>query len=434
MTLQGQALSGLHRRAMTWPQILAVALCVAVNMVDGFDIMSSGFTGPGIAKDFALDPVRLGLVLSIAPGGMVLGAIGLSPLADLWGRRRMIPLYLLLVALAMAVAGLAPSLGALLVGRLLTGVGVGATMAAINTVAAEQANDKWRDLCVTLQATGFPVGGTVGALALFVFPTMGWRAIFLLGASLSILLTGAVLAWMPESLDFLLDRRPSGALERVNAALRQVGMDALASLPASAPKAGVGAGLRRDWSGRGLSTTLICLSFFSLMFTFYFLTSWTPKLLSDYGLSARGAVSGAVLINLGGVVGDLVFAALTLRWPARRLGPPFMIACFASAAAFAVAPLTLSTLMPIAFAMGFLLYGSIACLYAMTPSLFPTAIRTTGTGLALGLGRIGATVGPLVGGVLIAAGWIRPAYLLAMATPLILCALVTAAIARRAVS
>ncbi|HEX4709833.1 MFS transporter [Phenylobacterium sp.] len=409
---------------MALRQVLAVALCIAINVIDGFDILCASFTGPAIAHDWALDPTRLGLVFSAAPLGMVAGALLLAPLADRWGRRRMMPFYLLLVTVGMMGAALAPDLRMLLIARVSTGLGVAAAMAAANTVVAEQANNRWRDLCLSLQAGGFPLGATAGAMGYFLLAGLGWRFMYVLGAGVSAVFILGILAWMPESVAFLCRRRPTGALEQVNRILTDVELRDRAPRPHGARMPAFG--------DLGFGTALICLAFFSLMFTFYFLTSWTPKLLTDYGLSAQMGVSGAVLMNLGGVAGDLVFAGLAGRWAAGRLGPLFMTACFVTAIGFAFLSGTLSALLPMTFLLGFLLFGSMACLYALVPSIFPAEIRTTGTGVAIGMGRIGATLGPYLGGVLIASAWTRPAYLLALSAPLLVCAAAALALQKRA--
>ena len=127
-------------------------------------------------------------------------------------------------------------------------------------------------------------------------------------------------------------------------------------------------------------------------------------------------------MNLGGVMGDLVFAGLTIRWSACRLGPAFMVACFVTVLVFAILPAGPQSLMLISLTVGFLLFGSMASIYAIVPIIYPVTRRTSGTGLTLGLGRIGAAAGPYVGGLLIAMGWHRTTYLLIMSVPLLLCA------------
>jgi MFS family permease len=420
-TVLTNPIQALRSRPMSLLQVIAIAICIAINMVDGFDIMIASFTAAGISREWGLKPTDLGLLFSAAPFGMIIGAVALSPLSDILGRRRTIPLFMALVTVGMLASAFAPDLAILITARVVTGVGVSATMAAINTVTAEQANDRRRDLAVCLQATGFPLGGTLGALGLLVMPELGWRAVFLAGAVLSMVLIMLVLALLPESFGFLISRKPKGALERLNRQLVGMGANALDRLPQPpTPRAGQTA--QHPWTGLAWPATLICLGYFMLMFTFYFLTSWTPKLLTDYGMTAKVGLSGAILINLGGVVGDLIFSGLTLKWPARRMGPLFMGAAFVVAVAFAFVPLTLKALLPTAFLMGFLLYGSMASLYAAVPGVFPAAVRASGTGLALGIGRIGATVGPYVGGLVVAAAWSRPAYLTAMSAPMLVCA------------
>lgn len=420
----------LRHRPMSRAQVRAVALCVVINMADGFDILASGFTGPGVSRDWALGPKALGLYFSASLAGMVLGALALSPAADLWGRRRTVLACLLLVAAGALGSAAAPGLAMLVAARVVTGIGVAAAMATINTVVAEQANDRRRDLAVCLQALGFPLGGVLGALGVYLIAGLSWRWVFVLGAGLALALVGAVAAWLPESFDFLASRRPPRALERANRLLARLELPPIEALPAPAAGWRPQAGARPGAGGARAGAMLICSAFFLLMFTFYFLTNWTPKLLTTYGLSLRLGVSGAVFMNLGGVLGDLAFAGLTLRWRALRLGPLFMLACLATAVGFAFVPTTLGALMPVAFLLGFLLFGSMASLYAIVPAVFPAGVRTAGTGLALGLGRIGAVAGPYAGGLLIAAGWTRPAYLAAMAAPLAFAAAMTVALSR----
>lgn len=420
----------LRTRPMRGVQILAVALCIAATMVDGFDILAASFTAPAIARDWSLDPVRVGVLLSAGLAGMVGGALFLAPLADVFGRRRVILVCLMVAALGLFASSLAPDLAFLTGSRLVTGAGIAAVMAAANTVVAENANDRRRDLAIVLQATGFPLGGALGGIGVLMAPGVDWRFVFGVGGAITLGLTVLLAIGLPESLDFLIGRRPANALARANRLLTRLGLPALGVLP-ERPERRPGEARLRGRDG-WVSTLLICSSFFLLMFSFYFLTSWTPKLLTDYGLSRQVGVSGSMFMNLGGVSGDLLFAVLVVAVPARRLGPVFLIGAFAAAAAFAFVPLTLGALMPTAFAIGALLYGAMASLYAVTPALFGASVRNTGTGVALGLGRIGAAAGPYVGGLLIAARWTRPQYLLVMSAPLIGCAVLALILAPRA--
>jgi benzoate transport len=416
------SLALLRTRPMAAAQTGAIALCIVINMMDGFEIFVPSFSAPQIAKQWLLSPSQLGTLFSSGLIGMIAGALAIAPLADWWGRRRMVMLCLVLITIGMLLSAATSDLWQLITTRLLAGIGVGAMLAVNNTIVAEYASDRWRDLAVSLQAAGVPIGATLGGLSAYLINDAGWRWVFIVGGLCSALLTGAVAAWLPESFDFLLERRPRGALKRVNALLHRLNMQAVDALPPQPVRRANRGRATSDSSGSGANTLLICASCFLLMFTFYFLTSWMPKLLTDYGVSIKTGISGATFMNLGGVIGDLVFAALAIRWSARRLGPVFMAACFLTILIFAILPTRPESLTLISLALGFLLFGSMASIYAIVPTIYPAIRRTSGTGLTLGLGRIGAAAGPYVGGLLIAMGWQRTTYLLIMAVPLLLSA------------
>lgn len=329
---------------MSTAQVLAVALCTAINAVDGFDILAVAFTAPGIAREWAARPTELGLLFSSGLAGMTVGALALSPIADYWGRRRTVLLSLVMITAGMLGSAAAANVELLMAARALTGVGVGAMMPTINTVVAELSNDRRRDLAVCLQGAGFPLGGAIGGVGVYLLADVSWRWVFVAGGAFSLLLIVPVILWMPESMDFLIARQPRRALEKLNALLERIGLAQLHALPEVSIQSSEAASIAVRQSDLRLNTVFICSSFFLLMFTFYFLTNWTPKLLTDYGLSTRVGISGAVLMNVGGFTGDLVFSALMLRWPAARMGPIFMMLCFVTSVVFAFVPMRIEVL------------------------------------------------------------------------------------------
>jgi MFS family permease len=421
--------SMLLNNPMSAAQWLAVAACVLLNMLDGFDILAAAFAAPLVSREWHLAAGQIGLFLSAGLAGMTLGALVLAPMADRLGRRRTVLVALTLMTGGLVGSGTAQGLPFLLVSRLCTGLGVGTMLPTINTIAAEVSNARHKDLAVCLQGAGFPAGGTLGGFAGYWILGLGWRLLFLGAAGATLLLLPAILLCLPESIEFLAERRPRNVVTRLNKVLRRYRLPSVRRLgdPAAAAPTGRLPWDRSSFEARSL---MMCASFFLMMFSFYFLTSWTPELLTSYGLSARVGISGGILVNAGGVVGDLVFAALSLRWPAERLGPPFMALCFVATILIATVPLRLPLLVPLAIGLGFLLFGSILSLYATAAKLYPVAGRTTGTGLALGLGRIGATLGPWAGGLVIAMQWDRLSYLLLMASPLLFCAALLVVLAR----
>jgi benzoate transport len=406
-------------------QILAVALCVCISMIDGFDVLTVAFTGPSIAADWSLSATQLGLVFSAGLAGMVLGSMLIAPLADNLGRRPVVLLCLLIMTLGMAASAWAQDLTQLLVLRVFTGLGMGGVLAGINTVVAEYASDRRRELAISFMAIGYPIGAMLGGLAsAWIIGHYGWHAVFLFGAAASALMLPLVLLGMPESVDFLLSRRPASALQRLNALRRRLGLAALARLPeaparAGAPKLALLEILR---PGMARATVQICLAYFLLMVSFYFLANWTPKVLVSMGLSVQQGISGSVLMNLGGIAGGLLLGLLAPRLGLIRLTAALMLLCFVCVAGFGLSPARLSGLLVLAMVIGFFMFGSMIGLYALAPAVFPPAVRATGTGLALGVGRLGATVGPALAGLLIAAEWSRAAYFCALGLPLLLAA------------
>jgi predicted MFS family arabinose efflux permease len=235
------------------------------------------------------------------------------------------------------------------------------------------------------------------------------------------LMIPVVIRSLPESLDFLLARRPKDALGRLNHLLRRMRRPELSELPSlRVEEHGDRNPVRRLFSGANTrSTLLIWAAFFLLMFGFYFITSWTPKLLVAAGLSTRQGITGGVLLNLGGIVGGTLFGALARHLPLRLLGGLCLGLTAVMTWLFGLFASDLGAAFPIAFAIGVFLFGSMVGLYAVTPLLYPAAIRTTGMGWAIGIGRLGAILAPLTAGLLVDAGWATAHLYYAFAVPFV---------------
>lgn len=403
-------------------QIVAVVICMAINMLDGFDVLAIAFTGPLIAKQWHIAATELGLLFSAGLAGMTLGSLFLSPLADLFGRRKLVLLGLLIITTGMILSGMARGLNELMLLRLYTGLGIGALLSSINTIVTEYASYKRKDLAVSFMSVGYPVGTTLGGIiAVFLIAAFGWRSVFFFGGALSALLIPIVLIRLPESLDFLLTRQPRNALPRINTLLRRMGRDEVWQLPDPRrlhdnEAVDVLAVFDRAFVTR---TLLICGAYFLTMVPFYFVLNWTPKVLVDEGLSLSTGISGSVLMSASGVIGGMLFGVLTGRLGLRRLTSYAMVMLLLSIVAFGYAGNHLIAELLLAATIGFFLIGSICGLFAVVAAMYPPRVRNTGTGLAIGIGRIGAVLGPYLGGVLIASGWSRPAYCLALASTLL---------------
>ncbi|WP_432262300.1 MFS transporter [Cupriavidus sp. TMH.W2] len=417
----------IHDRDMSWFQIAAVAICVAINMLDGFDVLALALTAPSIARDWGLKPTELGVLFSASLAGMAIGSLTIAPIADRAGRRPTVLACLVLLSVGMIASAFAANVTQLGLLRFVTGLGIGGVLPSINTLVAEYSSSRRRDLNISMMTVGYSVGATIGGLAsVYLVTHHGWRSVFLTGGMLSILMFPAAMALLPESLGFLVARRPDGALDAVNRILFRLGHAPLEALPeprtgpARPSFAALFAGAQRR------STVLASAAFLLVMLTFYFLLSWTPKMLVDMGMTVESGISGSVVMNLSGVVGGIALGWATARYGLRRMAIAYLGLCFASVVVFTLIPATTANLIAMAALIGFFMNGAVVCLYALAPRVFPPQVRTTGTGLALGFGRLGGTLGPYLAGVLIAAGWSRTAYSAALAAPMLLAAVLFA--------
>src|SRR5215468_2430013 len=228
----------IARSPMSTLQLLVIAITVALNALDGFDVASISFASPGIAKEWGIDRGALGIVLSMEVIGMAIGSMFLGGLADKIGRRRTVLACTTFMALGMFMVPTTRGLVELSIWRVFTGLGIGGMIATVNAVAAEFSNTKRRDLSVSLMSIGYPIGAVVGGiLAQRLLAIYDWRSVFYLGAITTTILIPVVFIFVPESVQWLTQTRPAGALDRVNKTLRRMGHSVAAVLPAPAPGA-----------------------------------------------------------------------------------------------------------------------------------------------------------------------------------------------------
>jgi benzoate transport len=424
----------LDQGPMTPFQWLAVAICVMLVMLDGFDVLVMAFTASSISAEWQLNGAALGFLFSAGLVGMALGSLFLAPLADRWGRQTVILLCLVIVTAGMGLSALSRNSTELGLLRAFTGVGIGGMLASVGVITSEFASDKWRSTAIGLQATGYPIGATIGGtIAAVLLEQHGWRSVFVFGSLATALMIPMVLWRLPESLDFLMTRQPAGALPKVNGLLRRMQQPALDQLPARAAAAKASGGSISALFGPGLrsSTLWLWAGFFLLMFSFYFALSWTPKLLVSAGLSARQGVTGGVLLNLGGIVGGSVFGLLAARVALRPLTASALCLTALAVAAFGLCTHDLGLAFAAAGAIGAFIFASMAGLYAFAPAVYPAAVRTTGLGWAIGIGRLGAVLGPMVAGMLLDSGWPAPHLYYVYALPLLAAAASVMALGRQ---
>ena len=414
----------INERPMSFFQIGVIGLCVMINMLDGFDVMVMPFAAASVSEEWQLSQVFLGLLLTSALVGMAIGSLVLAPFGDVWGRRKLMLLCLCIVTLGMLLSSQVDSSSQLMIFRFLTGLGIGGMLATLNTLVSEFSNNARRGLSISILQSAFPLGAIVGGvISVYLISEYGWRSLFLFGALASMIMIPLVYWKMPESLDFLLSKESDDVLLDVNRLRQKMGLGEIDSYEMVGQKKRSG-GLKvilnkPFWQ----STYLIWLSFFCLMFAFYYVVSWTSKLLVDAGLTTAQGISANIYVMTGGIVGSVVLGLLTRRYDVTRLTSLYLLLCVVSMSVFGMASLGLVSLMICASVMGFFLVGAMIGLYTIAPSLYPATHRVTGMGWAIGVGRVGAIISPLFGGVLLNWGFQTSQIIVIFALPLLLAAI-----------
>lgn len=406
----------IARSPMRSLQIFIVFLTICLNGLDGFDVASISFASPGISREWGLQPGGLGLVLSMELIGMALGSFFLGGVADKIGRRKTVLACIMVMALGMFLVPMVRNPLELSICRVLTGLGIGGMLAAINAVAAEFSNSRRRDLSVSLMSIGYPIGAASGGiLASQLLVTYDWRAVFYLGATATALLIPVIFLVVPESVHWLAQKQPAGALEKINKTLARMGHTAINALPtlsASARKQSIADIFKPGLIG---ITALVTLAYFFHITTFYFILKWVPKIVVDFGFAPSSAGYVLVWTNIGGALGGATLGLLTIKFGVRGLAIGAMVLSTIMVAVFGRTPHDLQLLSAVCAGAGFATNGAIVGLYALFARAFPTHVRATGTGFAIGVGRGGAVIAPIIAGYLFEWQYTLPTVALIMA-------------------
>jgi len=401
---------------MSRMQIYAVAMTVALNALDGFDVLSISFASPGIAQEWGIDRAALGVVLAMELIGMSIGSVLLGRLADKVGRRRTMLACLGIMSVGMYMVTTVETITGLSAWRIATGIGIGGMLAAINAVAAEFSSARRKHLSVSLMTIGYPIGAVIGGtIAAQLMKFYDWRSVFYLGTIMTALCIPLVYLLIPESVHWLTHKRPQGALAKVNATLVRMGHAALDALPE----------IREETRRKSLTglfspalvatTLIVTLAYFTHITTFYFLIKWVPKIVVDMGFPATSAVGVLVWSNVGGALGGALLGFLTLRYNIKALTIGMLLMSSVMVTVFGRTSGDLALLSLAAGAAGFCTNAAIVGLYALFAHCYPTHVRASGTGFSIGIGRGGAMIAPIVAGLLFQAGIDIPAVAMIMA-------------------
>jgi AAHS family 4-hydroxybenzoate transporter-like MFS transporter len=388
--------------------MMTIGLCGLVLLLDGFDTQSMGFLAPPIAEELGIPLAAFGPVFAAGLIGLMLGTMVSGPIADRWGRKWTLVLSTFTFGVFSLATVQVTSLEGLVWIRFVTGLGLGGAMPNVVALASEYAPARLQAILVTVIFVGMGAGALVaGLISAWMIPMWGWRSVFYVGGVAPIALGVVLIGVLPESMRFLAlkDRSP----HRLGRILRRMAPDVdPARLDYSTPAETAVHGMpvkHLFTEGRAVGTLLLWVPFFMNLLILYFILSWLPALLRQAGMPVSAGITGVTLFSLGGIIGTLAQGPLMKALGAHRIIPLELAVSVGLVLVAANVFETFPLMMAMTVVLGICVQGAQAGLNAVAAMFYPTAIRSTGVGWALGVGRIGSITGPMIGGVMLGLQW-----------------------------
>lgn len=397
----------INAKPLTRFHVRLVLFILITMLMDGYNIQALSYAAPSMSAQWQLTPGAMGGAFSLGLVGLTLGALIFSPIADRFGAKRILLFCVVSYAILTVLTAFVPSLQWLLAARFLTGFGLGGVMPTAIALVTDYSPARLRTFVVTLSMSGFPIGGAVGGFAAAsTISHFGWQAIFLFGGVVPVLMLPLLLRYLPESLHRQLAEPGERdnlyqTLEKIIPNCRQSMIFPLRDTT-DAKMRQVSPVRELFQNGLGAATCLIWITFICNLLLLYFFSSWMPSLVHGFGYSLVFASLTTSIFQLAGLIGSLLLALLC-----DRLGKPNLVISFTMFSIIAFCLLlsynmyTPAALIFGAAGVGFCIVGAQGASNGFVASLYPTMIRSTGIGWALGVGRLGSIVGPILGGVLI---------------------------------
>ncbi len=377
------------------------ALCAVIAALEGYSTQSVGYIAPALAQTFHLQARDLGLFFSLGLFGLLCGALFIAPLADRIGRRNVLIYCLPALGLFSLLTAFSTSLGMLDALRFATGLAIGGALPNTIALTSEYAPRRRRAVLVAIMFSGFMIGSVAAGATAGWLAAYGWQSVFVIGGLLCLIFTPAVFLGLPESVRFLIVRGAGQArirtvVQRLFPEL-QLGPNSQFMVEQSSPGASVRALFD---AGRIRGTILLWIVSFASLFNIFLMANWLPTEMRALGFPISIAIAVGTAFQIGGVLG------IFFGWLADRIGANIALALayLTGAVGVLLIPLagTSSVLVTAAvFTAGFGIVGGQGLTNAVSAIMYPTEIRSTGVGWALGVGRVGSILGPSIAAVLL---------------------------------
>lgn len=381
---------------------LVLLACALIIVFDGYDLAVVGIALPSIMKGMGVDATSAGFMVSAALFGMMFGNILFGTLADRIGRRRVAVICITLFSLFTAAAGFTSDPITFSIARFIAGVGIGGVMPIVVAQMTEYSPLRIRSTLITLMYSGYSVGGVLAALlGKGLIESYGWQSVFI-AAGLPVILVPWILKAFPESMPFLIKKGRIDELKKIVSKI-EPGYRPLASDRFALPREDKAdnAPIRHLFQDkRGFSTVMFWVAFLMCLFMVYGLSSWLTKLMASAGYSLGSALTFVLVLNFGAIVGAIGGGWLADRFHIKVVlaGMYVLAAVSITLLGFKVPTQVLYLLVALA---GASTIGTQIVSLAYAGQFYPMAIRGTGIGWALGVGRIGAILAPIVIGMLV---------------------------------
>ncbi|MFM0512179.1 MFS transporter [Paraburkholderia sp. RL17-373-BIF-A] len=379
-----------------------IAWCFLIVLIDGYDQVAAAFVAPALIHAWHADASGFGRVFGVGLFGVLVGSLLLGFSGDRFGRRPTIIYGSLWFGILTIACSYATSLEQLTVLRFLAGIGMGGVVPNTVALVSEYAPKARRATWITLMFSGFSIGaGGGGAVVSWLLPRSGWPVLFALGGGAAVVVALASFALLPESVRFLIvNGRDTRRIARIASKLG-------AGVEGGAVRYTVDDEMRLRarpaalfQNGLAYVTPLLWALFVLNSLALHFLQNWLPILFSMSTLEPARAAQAAMMFPVGGTVGALALSRYVDRY---GIAVILLLAVVGSPIAASLGmPMPTAWLFAAVFVSGVCVIGSQFALYAVSGMVYPTALRSTGVGSAIGIGKLGSVVGSMLGGVLLA--------------------------------
>lgn len=400
--------SVLDKQPISRRQWLIVFLGFLVLGIDGFDVTAIGFIAPALIDDWQISRHMLGPVMMSGLFGLAAGSLISGPLADRYGRKKLIVGSVLFFGASSLLSAWSWNLSSLTFFRFITGLGLGAAMPNITTLVAEYAPWKYRSRLATLIHCGFNTGAALGGLlSQQLLGSWGWRSVLITGGVLPLLLAIILLRYLPESMHYMVQhpKNKNRLMHLLNTFVPGLADDKTRFFTSEPQKAHASTARSLLHPPYTLGTIALWLTLFAGLFCVYLLSSWLPLMIKDTGLTLSQAVLMGSVFQIGGMMGNFCIGIEMDRWGRHCAIIMTLLGGACSALILGLHTPSLPGLCLLVLLLGFTINGISPGCYALAAHFYPTSIRATGVGWATGIGRLGAITSAGAGSMMLAAGW-----------------------------